>query len=154
MKELFPLQTFHQDAVLKRLSELYENEKDLDSKVPTPEVSDSGKVLMVGEDGSYELGIPSGGTKLYKHSITWPNNRIVIIDNYPNEYDSQHLTDGLEEVFVNAVSVKFYDSASDSMLQCLSTDDVLSLYGFDPQGQEGASVTIPQDFTDTLLNYN
>lgn len=69
MKELFPLQTFHQDAVLKRLSELYENEKDLDSKVPTPVVADAGKVIAVDEDGKYVLGAASGGSKLYRHSI-------------------------------------------------------------------------------------
>ena len=33
MKELFPLKTFQQDAVLQRLKELYDNEVDLDTRL-------------------------------------------------------------------------------------------------------------------------
>lgn len=64
MKELFPLMTFQQDAVLQRLKELYENEVDLDSRVedleelpvlPSP-AGQGGKVVTVKSDGSgYEL---------------------------------------------------------------------------------------------------
>ena len=44
---------------------------DLGDKLPVIEEGDAGKVLMVNEDeDGYELGTPSGGTKLYKHTIT------------------------------------------------------------------------------------
>lgn len=107
MKELFPLKTFHQDAILKRLSELYENEKDLDGRIedledlelPTPAVGDSGKVLQVGADGKYGLGTVSGGTKLCKHRLKMQYQSTIVtlilytnnkekIDNLTKLYDA------------------------------------------------------------------
>lgn len=69
MKELFPLQTFHQDAVLKRLSELYENEKDLDSKIDDV-IAFDGEVQMSYEPPSYvikkeDLPTKTGIYKIY-----------------------------------------------------------------------------------------
>jgi len=45
---------------------------DLGDKLPVIEEGDAGKVLMVNEDeDGYELGTPSGGTKLYNHYLNF-----------------------------------------------------------------------------------
>ena len=93
MKKLFPLQTFQQDAVLKRLSELSEI-------VPESLESDAGKVIMVGEDGNYKLGEVSGGTKLYKHSITFADDytiEFISTSSEAYEWDEQD-TSGIESI--------------------------------------------------------
>lgn len=42
----------------------------LNALLPDPAVADAGKVVKVGAAGGYELGTPSGGTKLYRHYFT------------------------------------------------------------------------------------
>lgn len=86
MKELFPLKTFHQDAILKRLSELYENEVDLDSRVedledlelPEPSLADAGKYIGIGVDGKYTLSNPTAasisGTDITPKDVTASGN--------------------------------------------------------------------------------
>ncbi|MBO7691179.1 MAG: hypothetical protein J6T10_00915 [Methanobrevibacter sp.] len=61
MKELFPLKTFHQDAVLQRLKELYENEVDLDSKMPYDEDSDTYSI-----DGNFSV---DGNAKIFENIV-------------------------------------------------------------------------------------
>ena len=40
-----------------------------DERLPNAAPEDSGKGPVVNSEGQYELGIPAGGTKLYKHEI-------------------------------------------------------------------------------------
>lgn len=132
MKKLFPLQTFQQDAVLKRLSELSEI-------VPESLESDAGKVIMVGEDGNYTLGQPSGGTKLYRHHVKGTiidgpktyNVQAYIISNQEDAFEADDTN-----VFYNCICIKEMLAKKDDeeyilVSDCSNFSDILWLLDTD-----------------------
>ncbi len=70
------------------LEQMQEDISNISSLIPPIESGDAGKVIVVNEDeDGYELGTPSGGTKLYKHVINLGGygNSLICITNSEDE---------------------------------------------------------------------
>ena len=84
MKELFPLNTFQQDAVLKRLDELKEISEDIvdGSEHLFENITDAqGHKRFIEGDIELDTNLPSGVTKIYgKWSLSGSHLLIVLVE--------------------------------------------------------------------------
>lgn len=98
IKDLFPLNTFHQDAVLKRLNDLLDNDKELDDKMPYDEDTDTFSIdgdLAV--DGDLSVGdIDSNG-------IITGDEIVENMSGYSAELLTEYVGLDIEVVYVGVV---------------------------------------------------
>ncbi len=77
-----------------------------DVDIPEPTIADAGKVISVGEDGKYKLdNVPSGGSKLYKHTLNVSEGAPKFIDVISTISDSfVEVSESIYNSVVNIIS--------------------------------------------------